>query len=178
MCVPHKIFDACIEMMKKPVGDQVKIECVQARDRMECLSVIKDRKADFMAVDPEDMYVAFKMQNQDFSVFSEIRTLEEPEAMFRYQGIMLIRKNLEISSMKDLAGKRACYTGFGRNVGYRIPITKLSNSGVLKIAADPNMSAVEKELKALSEFFSKGCLVGRYSPDQEFNALLSKILVF
>lgn len=46
---------------------------------MECLEKVKNREADFLAVDPEDMYVAFQMKNDDFSVFSEIRTVEEPE---------------------------------------------------------------------------------------------------
>lgn len=48
---------------------------------MECLEKVNKREADFVAVDPEDMYVAFHMDNEDFSVFSEIRTAEEPEGI-------------------------------------------------------------------------------------------------
>lgn len=40
---------------------------------------IQERKADFLTVDPEDMYVAGNMRDQDFAVFEEIRTKEEPE---------------------------------------------------------------------------------------------------
>lgn len=47
--------------------------------RMECIDKIKQRQADFVPVDPEDMYVAAKSPNEDFAVFEEIRTLEEPE---------------------------------------------------------------------------------------------------
>lgn len=47
-------------------------------NRMECLEKVEKREADFLAVDPEDMYVAFQTKNTDFSVFSEIRTVEEP----------------------------------------------------------------------------------------------------
>ena len=46
---------------------------------MECLKFVNLRKADFVAVDPEDMYVAYHLNNEDFQVFSEIRTVEEPE---------------------------------------------------------------------------------------------------
>lgn len=46
---------------------------------MECLEMVENRKADFLAVEPEDMYVAFQMKNEDFSVFSEIRTVDEPD---------------------------------------------------------------------------------------------------
>lgn len=46
---------------------------------MECLEKVKKQEADFLAVDPEDMYVAFQIKNEHFSVFSEIRTAEEPD---------------------------------------------------------------------------------------------------
>lgn len=42
---------------------------------MECLEKVLSRQADFLAADPEDMYVAFNMKNEDFSIFSELRTV-------------------------------------------------------------------------------------------------------
>lgn len=174
LCVPQINYDACVTLMETASATGgPRIECVKARDRMECLSTVKSRQADFMIVDPEDMYVAYRMQNEDFSVFSEIRTLAEPTSEFRYEGIMLVRKGSDIHSMKDLSGKKACYTGYGRNVGYKIPLTKLTKAGVVKYTSE-RIPAPEKELKAFSEFFSKGCLVGRYSPDTEINAQLSE----
>lgn len=49
---------------------------------MECLEKVQNREADFLIVDPEDMYVASKMKDEEFSVFSEIRTIEEPNGNF------------------------------------------------------------------------------------------------
>lgn len=46
---------------------------------MECLEKVENHEADFVAVDPEDMYVAFQIKDEHFSVFSEIRTVEEPD---------------------------------------------------------------------------------------------------
>lgn len=46
---------------------------------MECLEKVENQEADFLAVDPEDMHVAFQIKNDHFSVFSEIRTVEEPD---------------------------------------------------------------------------------------------------
>lgn len=160
-------------MMSKP-SDQATIECIPGRDRMECLDIVKKRKADFMAVDPEDMYVAYKMNNQDFAVFSEIRTLEEPEAEFRYEGIILVHKNSPINSLTDLQGKKSCHTGYGRTVGYKVPITKLRKHGIFKLDNDPTIPAVEKELRGLSNLFTQSCLVGKYSPDDEINRALKK----
>lgn len=141
---------------------------------MECLDIVNKRKADFLAVDPEDMYVAYHMSNQDFSVFSELRTVEEPEAEFRYEGIILIKKNSNIHSLNDLQGKKSCHTGYGRNVGYKIPLTKLKKNGVLKISNDPTLSPLDNELKGLSALFKSSCLVGAYSPDSEVNQVLKK----
>lgn len=135
------------------------IECVAGRDRVECLDMVERRIADFMAADPEDLYLAFKQKNEDFTVFADIRTKEEMRAEFRYEAIILIRKNSSINSLGDLRGKKACHTGYGRNVGYKIPLTKLQNAGIFKIDSDIHLTPVEREIKALSEFFSAACLV-------------------
>lgn len=95
-------------------------------------------------------------------------------AEFRYEGIILVHKNSDINSLNALRGKKSCHTGYGRNVGYKIPITKLKKHGVLKTSTDPTLAPLEKELKGLSELFSKSCLVGTYSPKEDVNQMLSK----
>lgn len=99
--------------------------------------------------------------------------MEEFGAEFRYEGIILTRKDNGINSMADLKGKKSCHTGFGRNVGYKIPIARLKKNGVLKVSSDPSLSSVENELKALSEFFTASCIAGKYSVDNEINQNLS-----
>jgi hypothetical protein len=47
--------------------------------RLDCLSKLKDHKADFEAVEPEDMYVASQISGEEFAVFKDIRTKEEPQ---------------------------------------------------------------------------------------------------
>lgn len=95
-------------------------------------------------------------------------------ADFRYEGIILVKKNSNIHTLKELRGAKSCHTGFGRNVGFKIPVTKLKNSHILKVSMDPELTATERELKALSEFFTQSCLVGTYSPYPETDRLLSK----
>lgn len=79
MCVPHLMYSACTELVENTTSQYATIKCVAARDRMECLEKVNKREADFLAVDPEDMYVAFQLKNEDFSVFSEIRSVDEPD---------------------------------------------------------------------------------------------------
>lgn len=95
-------------------------------------------------------------------------------ADFRYEGIILVHKNSNIKSLNDLQGKKSCHTGYGRNVGYKIPITKLRKHGILKLSSSQYLPSVERELKGLSELFSESCLVGTYSPNEEINRLYSK----
>lgn len=45
---------------------------------------------------------------------------------FRYEAIMVVRKGLNVHKLSDLKGLKSCHTGVGRNVGYKIPITKVS----------------------------------------------------
>lgn len=147
-----------------------------------------------MAADPEDMYVAYHLENEDFDVFQEIRTVEESHSAFRYDGIILVKKGSDIRNLKDLKGKKSCHTGFGRNVGYKvrtqrlqtsvrfnmsefifqIPLTKLRKHEVLKLSSDPELSSTEKELDALSAFFDKACIVGKWSPDKLVNEVFSE----
>lgn len=51
---------------------------------MDCLEKIHEHKADFVAVDPEDMYVAANYPKQEWDVFQEIRTKEEPNGNSKY----------------------------------------------------------------------------------------------
>nr|AGI17578.1 transferrin [Pyrrhocoris apterus] len=170
ICVPEIVMDACKKMVEQGKTIGVLMSCVPARDRIECISKVKDHEADFEAVEPEDMYIAAQLADDSFSVFKEIRTKLEPQAEFRYEAVSVIHKDLDINNVKGLRGLASCHTGVGRNVGYKIPITKLTKAGVLGPLSNTSMSPRENELKALSSFFSKGCLVGQWSPDPDINA--------
>lgn len=111
--------------------------------------------------------------NTFFSFFSMFNMFFH-SAEFRYEGIMLIHKNSSIRSLSDLRGKKSCHTGYGRNVGYKIPITKLRKHGIIQISTDQYLPSLERELKGLSELFTQSCIVGRFSPNDEINRLYSK----
>ncbi|CAG9769306.1 unnamed protein product [Ceutorhynchus assimilis] len=174
MCVPEDLLQLCNEMASQDTKSLAKITCIAARDRMECIEIIKERKADFLTVDPEDMYVAQNIPEEDFAVFEEIRTKEEPEAEFRYEAVAVIHKDLNINSIEGLKGLNSCHTGVGRNVGYKIPLTKLKQKGIIGNLAEPEISPRENELKAFSTLFNKACIVGKWSPDAKINLKLKQ----
>ncbi|XP_031847327.1 transferrin 1 [Nomia melanderi] len=178
ICVPEVYWKECKEMIEDSALRGIPISCVSGRDRYECIDKVGRKEADVVAVDPEDMYMAAEdnelAANAGYTVVEQVRTKEEPDAVFRYEAVAVIHKDLDISNVQGLRGLRSCHTGVGRNVGYKIPITKLSAMGVLPNLHDPEYSARENELRALSSVFSKGCLVGTWSPDPAINRRLKE----
>ncbi|XP_028179511.1 transferrin [Ostrinia furnacalis] len=165
ICVAEQYLKACEEMLEVPTKSKAVLKCIPARDRMECLSYVQQRQADFVPVDPEDMYVASKIPNQDFVVFQEYRTDDEPDAEFRYEAVIVVHKDLPVNNLDQLKGLKSCHTGVNRNVGYKIPLTMLMKRSVFPKMNDRTISPKENELKAFSTFFSQSCIVGKWSPD-------------
>lgn len=178
ICVPEVYRKECAEMVKDSAVKGIPISCISGRDRFECIEKVGRKEADVVAVDPEDMYLAAKdnelAAKAGYSVVEQVRTKEEPDAPYRYEAVAVIHKDLKIDNVEGLRGLRSCHTGVGRNVGYKIPITKLTAMGILHNLNDPEYSARENELRALSSLFSKGCLVGTWSPDPAINRRLKQ----
>ncbi|CAH0683258.1 unnamed protein product [Spodoptera exigua] len=125
ICVPSQYLKSCQEMANAPTKSKTQIECVPARDRVDCLNLVQQRQADIVPADPEDMYCATKVQNQDFVVIQEYRTVEEPDAPFRYEAVIVVHKDLPINNLDQLKGLKSCHTGVNRNVGYKLPHGKI-----------------------------------------------------
>lgn len=168
--MPAQFLKACEAMLEVPTKSKAVLECIPARDRVECLSFVQQRQADFVPVDPEDMYMASKIPNQDFVVFQEYRTDDEPDAEFRYEAVIVVHKDLPINNLDQLKGLKSCHTGVNRNVGYKIPLTMLMKRSVFPKMNDRTISPKENELRALSTFFKKSCIVGTWSPDPKTNS--------
>ncbi|XP_076630362.1 transferrin 1 [Colletes latitarsis] len=178
ICVPEVYWKDCADMMKDSADKGIPVSCISGRDRYECIDRVGKKEADVVAVDPEDMYLVAKNNElaakAGYSVVEQVRTKEEPDAVYRYEAVCVVHKDLAINNVQELRGLKSCHTGVGRNVGYKIPITKLTAMGVLNNVNDPQYSARENELRALSSLFSKGCLVGTWSPDPAINRRLKE----
>ncbi|KZC11090.1 Transferrin, partial [Dufourea novaeangliae] len=178
ICVPDVYWQECADMIKDSALKGIPVTCVSGRDRFECIEKVGKKEADVVAVDPEDMYLATKNKElaakAGYSIVEQVRTKEEPDATYRYEAVAVIHKDLDINNVQGLRGLKSCHTGVGRNVGYKIPITKLTAMGILSNLHDPQYSARENELRALSSLFSKGCLVGTWSPDPAINRRLKE----
>lgn len=82
MCVPEKYYQDCLNLLKDPSEAGIRMECVSGRDRIACVDMIEQGKADVLASEPEDMYMAYHTKIDDFKVVSEIRTKEDKDGKF------------------------------------------------------------------------------------------------
>ena len=57
----------------------------------------------------------------------------------------------------------------------QIPLTMLMKRAVFPKMTDRSISPKENELRALSSFFKKSCIVGQWSPDPKTTSFWSKI---
>lgn len=173
ICVPFTALDSCHRMTEKAAPRGVRLDCFAVRDRMDCYEKIQQGSVDFGPADPEDMFVAAHLPNSHFVVFEEIRDKNATLDDVRYGGVALVRTDLPVPTIESLRGMKSCHTGVGRTVGYKIPLTKLTQMGILP-SPDPSepRTARENELRALSRTFPQACLVGKWSLDDATNKRL------
>ena len=81
----------------------------------------------------------------------------------------MIHKDLNINGLEGLRGLNSCHTGVARMVGYKVPLTKLRQKGIIGKLNEPGLSPRENELKAFSTLFNKACIVGKWSEDPKIN---------
>lgn len=143
--------------------------------RIACIEKIVKGEADFMPLEPEEIYVANRFQPDGFIIISEIRSEEFAERDFRYEPVAVIRNSAGISSVKDLKGKRSCHTGYGRNAGWKVPFSHLMDKGELPPFCDEiNAPTPEKDLNAVSQYFGAACAPGAWVPEKEIDKKLKE----
>uniref|UniRef100_A0A8D8XPF4 Transferrin n=1 Tax=Cacopsylla melanoneura TaxID=428564 RepID=A0A8D8XPF4_9HEMI len=176
ICVPDQYMAECKRMVEvgAATGGSIKLQCIGARDRVDCIDQLQNKVADFTFMEPEDMYIISKKFDENFIIFKEVRTKVEPTSEFRYEAVAVVKNDLNLKNLQSIKGLKSCHTGVGRNVGYKIPLTKLKNYGVLGNVNDETKSPRENELKAFSQLFSKACIVGQWSPDPKVNEAWKK----
>jgi hypothetical protein len=95
---------------------------------------------------------------------------------YRYEPVAVIRKSSGISSISDLRGKRSCHTGFGRNAGWKIPFSHLMDKKELsKLCNDVNAPTPERDIYAVSNYFSAACAPGTWIPEKTKDHDLSEL---
>lgn len=95
--------------------------------------------------------------------------------------VVIVRNDYE-GGFKGLNGKKYCHPGF-KYTDILTPLflqefeTKVLETNVIDICSNSSSSLIEKNIKALSEFFGSSCRPGPWTVDTDLNNELSKYLL-
>nr|XP_045581197.1 transferrin-like isoform X2 [Procambarus clarkii] len=142
--------------------------CVSARDRFDCVRRMMRGQIDmtplpgsYLNIDPNLRIIAMA-RDPSYSI-------EE----YRYKAVMVVRR-ATVSQIRDLRGKKACHTGYGRTTGWQIPVALLKRQGVIQPPCNPNQSTLEHEIVAVATAFNRACVPGEWATSKSVDASLKQ----
>ncbi|KAL1513778.1 hypothetical protein ABEB36_003143 [Hypothenemus hampei] len=140
-------------------GETVKISCLQASNKDECMAWLDQEKATMITVDAGQMYIGGRYHSL-VPIAQEIL-----EGGFNYYyAVAVVKSNglTDVTTLRDLKGKRACFAGVETYAGWMLPISTLMRDGIIEITDCNN------HVKTASNFFGPSCAVNcltdRYNP--------------
>lgn len=79
-----------------------------------------------------------------------------------YYSVVVIRESLDVKSLADLKGKKACFPGVGQMAGWIIPISVLIEKDIIEVKDCNNI------IKTAAAFFGSSCapnsLIDKFNP--------------
>ncbi|XP_022255869.1 transferrin-like isoform X1 [Limulus polyphemus] len=158
LCVPENSVEACLSMS---VVMPNYVTCVKGQDKLSCMDLISNGRADLVNVGPEDLYVG--MTHYDLGPLAmEVMANGEP---YRARVVAVVRKSLKLDHLSDLRGKKSCHGHMNDVVGWHVPVTTLFSSGVMN--ADSRGI-----LYSVTDFFQGSCVPGIWSSDPQLDTRL------
>lgn len=105
------------------------VTCHQAFDVEECIQLIDSEKAHIISLDAGNVFVAGRYH-------SLIPIMQESfdGGFIKYYSVAVIKRETmpEVTSIRDLRGKKACFSEVGSQAGWTIPIHTVSFECQLK----------------------------------------------
>lgn len=106
----------------------INVTCHQAFSNEECIQLIDSEKAHMMSLDAGNVFIAGRYH-------SLIPIMQESfDGGFKnYYAVAVIKKDTipEVTSIRDLRGKKACFAEVGSQAGWTIPIHTVNRQGFL-----------------------------------------------
>lgn len=137
---------------------QLKLECVKSLSRDECLRMLDKHLADVVILDAGEVFVGGRYH----SLVPIMAERYGPQGDQRFYAVALVKRTSDIFQLRDLQGKKACFTGVGQMAGWVYPISKLIEMGIIPITDCNNV------VKTAADFFGDSCapnsLLNKYNP--------------
>ncbi|XP_076068104.1 transferrin 2 isoform X2 [Oratosquilla oratoria] len=146
-------YDKCkkMETALEAHGLMPELECLKKENSFECMSFIKDRKADIAVLEAGEIYSAGLKYNL-VPFMSELYNLETNHAYV----VAVSKEDDPDTDVLYLRGRRTCHPGVMHGVGWVIPMAYLINNDLIR-------SYGCNSIRAASEYFEKSCSPGALS---------------
>ncbi|UYV72026.1 MFI2 [Cordylochernes scorpioides] len=157
--IPSQVIRLCVDAEKGQsycpgLEADTNLECIYGKDKLDCIKKVDEGKADLMEVDAHDIYIAGHWYNLE----PIAHQYYSREREFRYQSVVLVKKNLNIGALDGLKNRKACFTGVGRTAGWELPLAVLREEGAMQ--PQPH-----GDLASAANFFGPSCAPGDFSSD-------------
>lgn len=136
------------------------LECVLADGKDQCMRLIEDQKADMVLLDPGEVYISGRYHSLVPILYEQY----SPNNQTGYFAVAVVKSNSQsyIQNLKDLRGKKACFSGVGQLAGWVLPINKLIELDLIDIIDCNNV------IQNAANFFGPSCapnsLIDKFNP--------------
>jgi melanoma-associated antigen p97 len=153
--------DKCRVMKNAFASRNIKpdLDCVSGASAWECMSMIKNRLADLITLDPADAYRANRYFGLEPLAAEDYGTMTESPV---YYAVAVVKRTDLSTNLWNLRNKRACGTAFGDMVGWHVPVNYLISIKELYVT---NCHVP----KVAGEYFGRSCIPGAL--DYAYNTL-------
>ena len=111
------------------------LDCVSGASAWECMSMIKNRLADLITLDPADAYRANRYFGLEPLAAEDYGTMTDSPI---YYAVAVVKRTDLSTNLWNLRNKRACGTGFGDMAGWHVPVSYLIGNNYSR--QRPNLS--------------------------------------
>lgn len=128
---------------------EFELQCRQSSDKDQCMNWIENLSAHIVVLDPGELFVGGRYHSLVPIMFERYNDLKEKG----YYSVAVVKTQSSsyIRDIRDLRGRKACFTGVGHIAGWVIPMARLLDEDLIEIRDCNNI------IKNAANFFGDSC---------------------